>query len=152
MKNFRVNLAVLVLSFFVFSSLAQDAKDSKGHIIFNSKGDIYFDGVKTGTVSKDRIIRDSKGKKLGFINSNGVLSNEKGELMGKLSKDGKTYYDANDNILFTVEDYDKETCNIKDSKGIVIGNIHKSLKGVACALHCFQKQMDMKKHEKHGNH
>ncbi|CAM4358299.1 hypothetical protein EWU23_11885 [Cytophagaceae bacterium 50C-KIRBA] len=152
MRNFTVYLAVLAICLFVFSSVAQVPKDSKGHIILNSKGDVYFDGVKTGTVSKDRIIRDSKGKKLGFVNSNGILSNEKGELMGKLGKDGKTYFDANDNILFTIEDYDKETCNIKDSKGIVIGNVHKSLKGVACALHCFQNQMDMKKHEKHSNH
>lgn len=152
MKKISTHFSVLVLVFYAFSSFSQVQKDSKGHIILNSKGDIYFDGIKTGTVSKERIIKDSKGKKIGFINSNGVLTNEKGELLGKMGKDGKTYFDANDNILFTIEDFDKETCNIKDSKGVVIGNVHKSLKGVACALHCFQNQMDMKKHEKHGNH
>ena len=69
--------------------------------------------------------------------------------MGKMGKDGKTYFDEKDNIIFTIVDFDNETCNIKDSKGVVIGNVHKSLKGVACALHCFQNQMDMKTHSKH---
>jgi hypothetical protein len=106
---------------FAFSALALQTRDSKGHLLLNSKGDVYLDGVKSGIVSKDQIIRDSKGK---------------------------TYFDEKGNIIFSIEDYDKETCNIKDAKGVVIGNVHKSMKGVACALHCFQHHMDMKKHEK----
>jgi hypothetical protein len=121
-SSFIFSIAFVLLS--TFSALAQQSRDSKGHLILNAKGDIYFDGVKTGTVSKDK-------------------------MMGKMGKDGKTYFDEKGNIIFTIEDFDKETCNIKDAKGAVIGNVHKSLKGVACALHCFQNQMDMKTHSKH---
>jgi hypothetical protein len=59
------------------------------------------------------------------------------------------YFDEKGNVILTIVDFDKETCNIKDAKGVVIGNVHKSLKGVACVLHCFQNQMDMKTHSKH---
>ncbi len=149
MKKSSVILSIVFALLCTFSALAQQVKDSKGHLILNAKGDIYFDGVKTGTVSKDKIIRDSKGKKLGFIGANGVLKDANGKMMGKMGKDGKTYFDEKDNIIFTIVDFDNETCNIKDSKGVVIGNVHKSLKGVACALHCFQNQMDMKTHSKH---
>lgn len=149
MKKSSVILSIVFALLCTFSALAQQVKDSKGHLILNAKGDIYFDGVKTGTVSKDKIIRDSKGKKLGFIGANGVLKDANGKMMGKMGKDGKTYFDEKDNIIFTIADFDNETCNIKDSKGVVIGNVHKSLKGVACALHCFQNQMDMKTHSKH---
>jgi hypothetical protein len=146
-SSFIFSIAFVLLS--TFSALAQQPRDSKGHLILNAKGDIYFDGVKTGTVSKDKIISDSKGKKLGFLGANGILKDENGKMMGKMGKDGKTYFDEKGNIIFTIEDFDKETCNIKDAKGAVIGNVHKSLKGVACALHCFQNQMDMKTHSKH---
>ncbi len=149
MKKSSVILSIVFALLCTFSALAQQVKDSKGHLILNAKGDIYFEGVKTGTVSKDKIIRDSKGKKRGFIGANGVLKDANGKMMGKMGKDGKTYFDEKDNIIFTIVDFDNETCNIKDSKGVVIGNVHKSLKGVACALHCFQNQMDMKTHSKH---
>jgi hypothetical protein len=148
MKKSSFILSIVVGVLFAFSALALQTRDSKGHLLLNSKGDVYLDGVKSGTVSKDQIIRDSKGKKLGFIGTGGVLKDEKGKMMGKMGKDGKTYFDEKGNIIFSIEDYDKETCNIKDAKGMVIGNVHKSMKGVACALHCFQHHMDMKKHEK----
>ena len=135
--------------FIALSVSAQQVRDSKGHLILNAKGDVYFDGVKTGTISKDKIISDSKGKKLGFLGADGVLKDENGKMMGKMGKDGKTYFDEKGNIIFTIVYFDKETCNIKDANGVVIGNVHKSLKGVACALHCFQNQMDMKTHSKH---
>ncbi len=149
MKKSLIILSIVFSMFIMLSALAQQVRDSKGHLILNSKGDIYFDGVKTGTVSKDKIISDSKGKKLGFLGADGVLKDENGKMMGKMGKDGKTYFDEKGNIIFTIVDFDKETCNIKDAKGVVIGNVHKSLKGVACALHCFQNQMDMKTHSKH---
>jgi hypothetical protein len=151
MKNLAIKL-VFILSMACMTNIsAQQIKDSKGHLIMNAKGDIYFDGVKTGTVSKDKIIKDANGKKIGFINANGTLSDEKGKAMGKMGKDGKTYYNSDGVVQFTIEDTENETCNIKDAKGNVIGNVHKSLKGVACALHCFQNQMDMEKHQKHSS-
>jgi hypothetical protein len=149
MKKQSAYALILGMLFLSITSFAQQARDSKGHLLLNAKGDVYVDGVKTGTVSNDRIIKDSHGKKLGFLSAGGILTDEHGKVMGKMGKDGKTYFDDHGNIVFTIEDFDKETCNIKDAKGVVIGNVHKSLKGIACALHCFQNQMDMKKHEKH---
>ena len=75
-SSFIFSIAFVLLS--TFSALAQQPRDSKGHLILNAKGDIYFDGVKTGTVSKDKIISDSKGKKLGFLGANGILKDENG--------------------------------------------------------------------------
>lgn len=67
-------------------------KESKGHVI-NARGDIYFEGTKLGTVSKQQIIQYGLGEKIAFL----------------------------------------------DAEGKVIGNVHDSYKGVACAIHCFQK-------------
>ena len=149
MKKSSFILSILLGLLFTFSALAQQPRDSKGHLILNAKGDIYVDGVKSGTVSKEKIISDSKGKKLGFISADGSLKDENGKKLGKMGKNGKTYFDEKGNIVFTIEDSMTETCNIKDSKGVVIGNVHKSLKGIACALHCFQNHLDAKTHSKH---
>ena len=53
-------------------------------------------------------------------------------------KDGKTYMDANGDLMFTIKDNADDTCDIFDAKGNKIGNVHDSYKGSACALHCFQ--------------
>ncbi len=142
---------ITVFAFLVFglgqSSFGQQTRDYKGHVI-NSKGGIYFDGIKVGTVSKEGLIKDAKGKKIAFVNANGTVSDANGKNMGHLGKDGKTYYDANGALVFTTKDVDGETCNILDAKGKVIGNVHDSYKGVACALHCMEHKMDMKNHKK----
>jgi hypothetical protein len=132
---------------FVFALLssvlfAQD-KDYKGHVI-DKKGDIYFDGVKVGVITKENIIKNSKGEKLAFIDANGSLIDAKGKTMGKVGKDGKTYHNANGEIMFTVKD-NGETCDILDKDGKKIGNIHADYKKNACAIHCF---MDGHTHKK----
>jgi hypothetical protein len=145
MKNLKV---VFVLLFGLLqNSFAQQPRDYKGHII-DSKGGIYNHGVKVGVVSKEGLIKDAKGNKIAFMNANGTVSDANGNNLGHWGKDGKTYYDANGAIAFTVDDIDGETCNILDAKGKKIGNVHDSYKGVACALHCTQKDMDMKNHSK----
>ena len=146
MKNTKIVIAILFMGLFQ-NAFAQQTKDYKGHVI-NSKGDIYFDGAKIGTVSKEGLIKDAKGKKIAFLNANGTVSDANGKNLGHLGKDGKTYYDANGVIVFSTNDIEGETCNILDAKGKVIGNVHDSYKGVACALYCFQNKMDMKKHQK----
>ena len=146
MKNL---IAVFTLLLFGLAqvSLAQQAKDYKGHLI-DAKGDVYFDGIKTGYITKDSLIKDAKGKQIGFINANGSVSDANGKQMGKMGKDGKTYYNSFGVVAFKVQDIDGETCNILDAKGKKIGNVHDSYKGMSCALHCFQNEMDMKKHSK----
>lgn len=145
MKNLIVLLALLFG--LVQSGFAQQKRDYKGHVI-DSKGDIYNDGVKIGMVSKEGLIKDAKGNKIAFMNANGTVSDANGKNLGHWGKDGKTYYDANGAIAFTVDDIDGKTCNILDAKGKKIGNVHDSYKGVACALHCTQNNMDMKNHSK----
>ena len=151
MKKLSIIL-VLFLGIFAQNLNAQVAKDSKGHFLINSKGDVYIDGVKAGFISKDNIIKNNEGKKLGFINPDGSVSNSEGKKIGKVGKDGTTYYNANGEVILSVQNSDSETCNILDAKGNVIGNVHNSYKKTACALHCFQNQMDMKKHEKAKKH
>ena len=69
-----------------------------------------------------------------------------------MGKDGKTYYNAQGQLLFTIKDNPDETCDIVDAKGKVIGNVHDSLKGVACAIHCFNKDMAKKADGSHMKH
>ena len=147
MKNTKIVIAILFLGLFQ-SGFAQQPKDSKGHIILNSKGDIYVEGVKAGFITKDSLIKNAKGKQIGFINADGSVSDAKGKKIGRAGKDGKTYYDSFGAVAFAIQDSNNETCNILDAQGKVIGNIHNSYKGSACALHCFENKMDMKKHQK----
>lgn len=96
-------------------------------------------GATIGTVSKDRMIMNAEGKKLAFVDGQGNLVDARtGKKMGKMGKDGKTYMDANGDLMFTIKDNAEETCDIFDAKGKKIGNVHDSYKGTACALHCFQ--------------
>ena len=138
----------LLLMFFSISGFAQQRSDFKGHVI-DSKGDVYLDGIKIGDVTKGGQIKDAKGVKTATINGDGSVTDANGKKIGRVGKDGKTYYDAGDNIVLTVDQKDdKQTCAIKDSKGNVIGNVHDSYKGMACATHCLSNKMDMKDHKK----
>lgn len=102
-------------------------------------------GVTIGMVTKDQIINDSKGQKIAFIDGQGNLidarSNKK---LGRMGKDGKTYYNANGELVFTVQEKG-ETCEIFDASGKKIGDVHSSLKTSACALACFEGGHDHQK-------
>ena len=96
-------------------------------------------GVTVGLVTKDQMINDAKGRKIAFVDGQGNLVDAKtGKKMGRMGKDGKTYMNANGDLMFTVKDLPGDTCDILDAKGKKIGNVHDSYKGSACALHCFQ--------------
>ena len=96
-------------------------------------------GATVGLVTKDQMIMDAKGKKIAFVDGQGNLVDAKtGKKMGRMGKDGKTYMNANGNLMFTVKDNADNTCDIFDATGKKIGNIHDNYKGSACALHCFQ--------------
>ena len=135
---------VLIFCFAIMSTtLFAQNKDSKGHVI-DKNGDIYLNGTKVGVITKENIIKNSKGEKLAFIDATGTLVDNNGKSMGKLGKDGKTYYNANGEIMFNIKD-NGETCDILDKNGKKIGNIHADYKKNACAIHCF---MDGHKHNK----
>lgn len=96
-------------------------------------------GAMVGLVTKDRMIMDAKGKKVAFMDGQGNLTGAKtGRKMGRVGKNGNTYLDANGDLMFTVKDNPDDTCDIFDTKGKKVGNVHDSYKGSACALHCFQ--------------
>lgn len=97
-------------------------------------------GLVVGSVSKDRIIKNSKGEKMAFIDNQGNLIDAKtNKKLGRMGKDGRTYYNAAGQLALTVKEND-QTCDVFDANGTKIGNVHASLKGSACALACFQQQ------------
>ena len=96
-------------------------------------------GTTVGLVTKDQMIQDAKGQKIAFVDGQGNLVDAKtGKKLGRMGKDGKTYMNANGDLMFTIKDNADNTCDIFDAKGNKIGNVHDSYKGSACALHCFQ--------------
>lgn len=122
------------------SQAQQPAKDYKGHTL-TSKGQIQANGVTVGTVSKEGIIQDAKGQKIAFLKADGTMVDAKGRLLGRMAKDGMSYYDETGGLVFTLSDKPGETCDLLDAKGNLVGNVHDSMKGSACAVHCFQSQM-----------
>ena len=145
MKKLSFIIAILCFGQMLF---AQKPINSKGRVI-DATGNVYVGGTKLGSVSKDSIVSNAKGKKIAFLKSGGVLVDAKGKTMGKMGKDGQTFYNANGNSVLKVKDNtDSETCNIEDANGKVIGNVHQNFKGMACAVHCFQNQMNPKTHRK----
>ena len=146
MKKSRI-IALVVFMFLCLSGYSQQRSDFKGHVI-DSKGDVYLDGVPLGHVTKGGEITDIKGKKVATVNGDGSVTDSTGKKIGRVGKNNENYSDAGGNVVMTVEPENKQTCAIKDSKGKVIGNVHDSYKGMACATHCLSNQMDMKNHEK----
>jgi hypothetical protein len=128
--------ALLFSPAFLFSQSA----NYKQPMTINASGQIKDNkGTTVGLVSKDQMVMDAKGQKMAFVDGQGNLVDAKtGKKMGKMGKDGKTYMDANGDLMFTIKDNADDTCDIFDAKGNKIGNVHDSYKGTACALHCFQ--------------
>ena len=122
------------------SLLFAQSANYKNPMRINASGQIKDGtGATVGTVSKERMIMDAKGRKMAFVDGQGNLIDAKtGKRMGRMGKDGKTYMDANGDLMYTIKDNADETCDIFDAKGRKIGNVHESYKGTACALHCFQ--------------
>jgi YHS domain-containing protein len=144
----KLSIIILFVMGFIGQNLFAQAVNSKGRVI-DSKGDVYIDGTKLGSVTMDSIVKNANGKPMAFLKPGGVLVNSKGRTLGRMGKDGKTYYNANGVVVMTVkENTDSETCQILDAKGKVIGDVHQNYKAMACTLHCFSNGMDAKTHQK----
>ncbi|GAB3788153.1 hypothetical protein GCM10028818_54340 [Spirosoma horti] len=141
MKSLALIFLFWGLTTLPFHTFAQSA-NYKQPMTISASGQVKdATGAAIGLFTKDKIIQDAKGKKLAFVDGQGNLVDTKtGKKMGRMGKDGKTYYDASGELLFTIKDNPDETCDIFDAKGKKIGNVHDSYKGTACALHCFQNQ------------
>ncbi|WP_293690917.1 MULTISPECIES: 5-fold beta-flower protein [unclassified Spirosoma] len=137
-----VALTLLLLTPFL-AQAQQPVKDYKGHIL-TSSGQIQQNGITVGTVSKEGIIQDAKGKKIAFLKADGTMVDANGKLLGRMAKDGMSFYNETGGLVFTLKDRPDDTCDLIDAKGNVVGNVHDSLKGSACALHCFQAGMKNK--------
>ncbi|MVM39387.1 hypothetical protein GO730_20425 [Spirosoma sp. HMF3257] len=124
------------------SLLFSQSANYKQPMSINAQGQIKDGkGTSIGLVGKDRIIKDASGQKIAFVDGQGDLVDAKtGKKMGRIGKDGKTYYDINGELVFTIKDKPDDTCDIFDAKGNKIANVHDSYKNIACALHCFQNQ------------
>lgn len=146
MKKLSIVIAFIVG--FAGQILLAQAVDSKGRVI-DSKGDVYIDGTKLGTVTMDSIVKNANGKPMAFLKPGGILVNSKGKTLGRMGKDGTTYYNANGAVVYKLkENTDSETCDILDANGKVIGNVHNNYKAMACTLHCYSNNMDAKTHKK----
>ncbi len=134
--TFFIASALLLMPSFVFSQSA----NYKQPMTISASGQIKDSkGTAIGLVTKDHMIKDAKGNKIAFVDGQGNLIDAKtGKKMGRMGKDGKTYMNANGDLMFTIKDNPDATCDIFDAKGNKIGNVHDSFKGTACALHCFQ--------------
>jgi sporulation protein YlmC with PRC-barrel domain len=147
MKNFqifRIGVFITLLSFVSMSVFAQ--ANYKQSFNIHKDGKIMDNkGKSVGLVTKDQIIKDHEGHKIAFVDGEGNLIDAKtNKKMGRMGKDGKSYYNAKGELMFTIKDNPDETCDIVDTKGKVIGNVHDSFKGSACAIHCFQNNMAKK--------
>ena len=149
---FRIGAFIALLSIvstfgFAQANYKQPFSIDKDGKVMDSKG------TSVGLVTKDQIIKDHDGHKIAFVDGEGKLVDAKtNKKMGRMGKDGKTYYNAQGQLLFTIKDNPDETCDIVDAKGKVIGNVHDSLKGTACALHCFQNSIAKKADGSHMKH
>lgn len=151
-QSFRIGAFIALLS--IVSTLAFAQANYKQPFSIGKDGKVMDSkGTSVGLVTKDQIIKDHDGHKIAFVDGEGNLVDAKtNKKMGKMGKDGKTYYNAQGQLLFTIKDNPDETCDIVDAKGKVIGNVHDSLKSVACAIHCFNKDMAKKTDGSHMKH
>ena len=142
MKTILLAISLLFLGQMLF---AQELTDPKGHIIIDAKGKIYMEGTKIGSIAKDSIVKNAKGKKIAFLRQGGILEDANGKKLGQVGKDGRTYYDANGQLVLQMKDNtNSETCEVVDADGKVIGNVHNNYKPIACSTHCFMAGMDHK--------
>ena len=133
---------------FIGQNLFAQTVDSKGRVI-DSKGDVYINGTKLGSITMDSIVKNANGKPMAFLKPGGILVSSKGKTLGRMGKDGNTYYNANGAIVYKFKDNtDTETCDVLDADGKVIGNVHNNYKAMACTLHCYSNDMDAKTHQK----
>lgn len=139
MKQLQTLLLASILLLLPTLLFGQSA-NYKNPMTINAAGEVKNGkGAMVGMVTKDQMIVDAKGEKIAFVDGQGNLMDAKtGKKMGKMGKDGKTYMNANGDLMFTIKDNPDNTCDIFDAKGKKIGNVHDSFKGSACALHCFQ--------------
>jgi len=138
LQKFILLSALLLTPAYLFGQTA----NYKQPMSINATGQVKdASGTAIGLVTKDQMIKNDKGQKIAFVDGQGNLVDTKtGKKMGHMGKDGKTYMDANGELMFSIKDNPDETCDIFDAKGKKIGNVHDSYKGTACALHCFQNQ------------
>ena len=144
----KLSIIILFIIGFIGQNLFAQTVDSKGRVI-DSKGDVYINGTKLGSITIDSIVKNANGKPMAFLKSGGILVNSKGKTLGRMGKDGNTYYNANGAIIYKFKDNtDTETCDVLDADGKVIGNVHNNYKAMACTLHCYSNDMDAKTHQK----
>lgn len=132
---------ILAVVFSLPTLVLGQSTNYKQPMTINAAGQIKDgEGTTIGLVTKDQIVKDANGQKLAFVDGQGNLVDAKtGRKMGRMGKDGKTYYNANGGLLYTITNKPDDTCDIFDAKGNKIGNVHDSYKGTACALHCFRR-------------
>ncbi|HSZ25864.1 MAG TPA: hypothetical protein VK766_09110 [Cytophagaceae bacterium] len=113
-------------------------KIDEGGKVTNSNGD------HIGWVTKDGVIKDTKGNKVAALDSEGNLVDAAtGKKMGKAEKNGNysSYGTTTPDKGWKLGDAQNGMCHVKDEKGNVVGQVHENYKAQgACAIHCLTNQ------------
>lgn len=116
---------------------------SNEEIHINKKGEIYDHGWnKLGFITKEDIVKNNEGKTIYFIDANGNVIDSNGKKMGTAKKNGSYYNIKGENVL-NVGKTEGEKCEILDTKGHNMGNVHQNYKLHACAVHCLLLEQKM---------
>jgi hypothetical protein len=147
-----VPLLTLFIMAISLSANAQTKSTSNQNekISINKKGGVYdYEGNKLGFITKENIVKDSKGKTVYFIDGNGNVIDSKGNKLGMAKKNGSYYNIKGENVV-NVGKTEGEMCEILDPKGHSMGTVHKNYKLHACAAHCLllEKKMNDEKSKK----
>ncbi|MES2240419.1 MAG: DUF3659 domain-containing protein [Bacteroidota bacterium] len=133
-----VSLLTIFLMIISLSANAQTKSDSNNSekIYINKKGEIYdHSWNKIGFITKEDIVKNSKGQTVYFIDGKGNVIDSKGNKLGMAKKDGSYYNLKGENVL-NIGKTEEEKCEILDAKGHNVGSTHKNYKLHACAAHC----------------
>lgn len=134
-----LTMFLMVISLNVNAQTKSHSADA-GKIFINKKGEIHDHGWnKLGFITKDNIVKDSKGKTIYFIDEKGNVVDSKGNKLGMAKKNGSYYNIKGENVV-NVGKTEGEKCEILDAKGHNVGNVHANYKLHACAAHCLMME------------
>ncbi len=102
-------------------------------------------GTTFATISKDSIIKNSKGEKIAFIDRSGNLVDVNGKILGKAAKNGE-FKSIDGQVEYTVKPTaDGAHCEVFDKTGKKVLTVPKNYKEQASTMAYVQRQMCMPK-------
>lgn len=129
-------VSLLTIFLMVVSVNVNAQAQSSSKLFINKKGEIHDQGWnKLGFITKEDIVKNSKGQTVYFIDQKGNVIDSKGNKLGMAKKNGSYYNIKGENVL-NIGKTEGEKCEILDAKGHNVGTVHANYKLHACAAHC----------------